>query len=412
MLRSSIIRLIGSLLIVTPLLTGCWDRTEIESLAVVLGIGIDLADPEDQQPSVPDVTHTEEPSSAPQSPMIHLTAQLAVPGQIPLGPGGGGGGGKGATPTQAVWVVGADGHTVNDALVHLQQRVAGRLYLSHLRITAVSEKFLRRVGVDNLNDFLRRNSEIRRTGYVVVTKEKAAEVISAAPPLERVPTLYLSSSIKQAVQSGTLPGGMVGEYLIMTQNKGQEPRIPYVNVTGKQNVEIIGMACLKEHKMVDSITPIQVATYNELTGVRAGGYTIYVPVPSISTHVMFKSVSRKTSIHVRLVNGRPYIQVHPYVQGYVVEKSGERGSLDNQKILQEIETEGAKLMEESSKKLIQQMQADGSDIFGFGEYVRGRQPRYWDRYVGTKEKWEQQFKDLPIDVHVTITLLRMQMKAK
>lgn len=78
--------------------------------------------------------------------MIRLTAQISVPGRIPLGPQTGGGGGE----QEPVWVLSSYGHTIDDALLNLQQELADELFLGHLRIIVVNEKLAKKA----LNDLM------------------------------------------------------------------------------------------------------------------------------------------------------------------------------------------------------------------------------------------------------------------
>ncbi|UUZ79369.1 hypothetical protein LJK88_29920 [Paenibacillus sp. P26] len=66
---------------------------EIEERAVVLGIGIDKAEPEAENKES-EVTHLHGSLPSPKGDMLRVSIQIAVPGRIPLGPGGGGGGGE------------------------------------------------------------------------------------------------------------------------------------------------------------------------------------------------------------------------------------------------------------------------------------------------------------------------------
>jgi len=71
------------------LLSGCWDRLELEDRALVLALSIDEAEEQaDEEES--NISHKRESFVAPKKEMIRITAQIAVPGRIPLGPEKGG----------------------------------------------------------------------------------------------------------------------------------------------------------------------------------------------------------------------------------------------------------------------------------------------------------------------------------
>jgi spore germination protein KC len=104
--RKIIIVILFTILI--PFLSGCWDSQEIEKRANVLAIGVDRASEKDRKQE-DQISHLSEKFPIPDEEMIKVTAQIAVPGEIPLGPQQPGGSAK---PVLVVEVV---GHTFQDA---------------------------------------------------------------------------------------------------------------------------------------------------------------------------------------------------------------------------------------------------------------------------------------------------------
>ncbi len=172
-------------------LTGCWDRYELEERATILGLAIDYADESTEDFTIPEVSHLKGEFPGGEDTLYKITAQLAVPGKIKLGPEGGSGSGADKTS----WVLETVGYTMKDAMLNLQQQLAERMYLGHLQIVIVSSEVAEN-GIADINDFLRRDYEVRRTAWMVITEEKASEVLETAPPIEIVPALYLSLTIR------------------------------------------------------------------------------------------------------------------------------------------------------------------------------------------------------------------------
>jgi len=63
-----------------------------------------------------------------------------------------------------------------------------------LRIIVLNENVAKK-GTERLNDFLRRNPEIRRTASLVISKEPAEAYMKVTPELERIPSLYLADIV-------------------------------------------------------------------------------------------------------------------------------------------------------------------------------------------------------------------------
>lgn len=436
------LRLVAALLLTVPMLTGCWDRLEIEQRATVLGIAIDEDSPESddsQEKSDEDSTQeqdTENSNSSsgkssdgsgaqelsgktdvtgssqvniPQQVPLRLTAQIAVPGRIPLGPGESGGS---STSTQsAVWVVYASGKTINDALQELQQKVADKLFLGHLRVIVVSEEYAREQGLESLSDGLRRNPEIRRTAWLVVAKGNATEVMKTSPPLERVPTLYLMATLDHSKQLGKLPNYFLGVFESQSVMKGRDPVLPYVDVQQKDNINIGGLALFQRYKMVDTTRKsFDVSSYMQLSGVRTGGYSMMLKVPGGSEAVVWQAYRRRRRIKVDIERGQPHFRVTIHVDGNIIGKSSDNFRLDDPEVIRSFDTEVTRRGLESIRNFIHQTQQDDTDCVGFGEYVRAREPGYWDRYIKTKEKWREIYPTVKIDVRLTVRTHRIGMK--
>lgn len=392
-------------LLIFPLLTGCWDRLEIEDRAVILAIAVDKAK-SGEEAEGSNATHIIKDFPKPKTGLIRITVQIAVPGRIPLGPGEGGG----SPGEKPVWVLSTVGSTIDDALMNLQQQLSDRLFFGHLRVIVVSEAVAKK-GIENLNDYFRRQPQVRRTAWMVVSKGRASEVMTATPQLERVPSLYLLATMDHAVEMGKLPNDFLGVFYSASSAKGQEGYLPYLSLKKTSNIEISGLAYFKGDKMIGTTTALQIGHFMAMKQINPGGYSVIIQVPGSETLVIFQSTHRKAKITVDIKNGKIHASVTSQVEGDLREKSNEKIVLTTEnikKIEREIEKDGIKGFE----KLIQQTQKDGCDIFGFGEYVRATQPAYWNREIKSKEQWENMYKDISIDVNLNVNIRRIGTKTK
>ncbi|MEW9673118.1 Ger(x)C family spore germination protein [Ammoniphilus sp. 3BR4] len=397
------------LVLIFPFLTGCWDRLEIEERAVILGMAIDTAG-EEEVKEEKKVTHLKEDFPKPTTGKIRLTAQIAIQGRIPLGPGEGGGGGGGQK--KPVWVLHAVGDTIDDAIMVLQQQIAYRLFIGHLRVVVISEEIAKK-GVQNINDYFRRNSEIRRTVWMMVSQGDADKAMLTVPPLERIPTLYLMETMNQSVKLGKLPPSFLGLFWSASSAHGREPFLPYIEVK-EDNIFVQGLAYFRGDKMVGRTEPLQIAIVMQLLGVETAGYSVLITVPEDPSPgaIMTQGTSRKAKIRSEIRNGRPHFNIQVHIEADIVEKSNEQFDVNKPGMIAKIEKEIAEKQEKSQAKLIKQTQEKGSDIFGFGEYVRAKHPDYWNEHIKTKEKWREMYKEATFESQVNISIRRVGMKAQ
>lgn len=392
------------ILLLLPL-TGCWDRIEIEDRALILGIGIDEA--EEGARSKEDLsTHSSKEATSLDDRMIRLTAQIAVPGRIPLGPGGNGGSAEGKE--EPVWVVSVVGHTINDAMNNLQQEIADPRSLIHLRVIVVNEKIAQR-GMDDLNDYLRRNQEVRRSTWLLITDNKASELMNVAPPLERVPTLYLLAMLEKSAEMGKFPKNSLSNYWNSESKHGQNAYLPYVSIRQKENILIKGLAYFSSNKLVGTTTPLEIGAYMAAKGLNPGGYTALYRVPGIG-FVSIRSTERQSSIKVDIINAKPHATIDVRIQAELAEKYSPKPGMDDQEELNLAENEFERVVKETITSVLEKTQKNRSDIIGFGEIVRAHNRTFWHEHVHKKSDWVELYSNMTYTINVNSDIRRVGMK--
>lgn len=393
--------MITAVFISSFLLSACWDRYELEERATILGLAIDLGDASEMS-KLPKVTHLE--GEAPESvsdTVYKVTAQIAVPGKIKLGPEGSTGEGSEKT----AWVLEAYGHTMRDALATMQQQLAERLYLGHLQIIVVSED-LARQGILEISDYLRRNSEVRRTAWMIISEGDAHSILTIAPPIETVPALYLADTLDNAVRFGKLPEEYLGKFWINLSDVGAEAVLPFVKPVGNDRIFVSGLSYFNEEKMVGSLTPLEIGAYLALLGEAKGGYSFMVSLEE-AVYIL-TSHKRRSTIEVELQNGNPSAAIDIRIEAYIDEEIN-NGKLNEKKIT-EIEKEANTYLEEVLSKLLEKLQSEQSDIFGIGARVRAKYSDYWTEEVKTAAKWREIYKDMDIKMNAHIQIKRTGME--
>ncbi|MUG24349.1 Ger(x)C family spore germination protein [Paenibacillus macerans] len=386
-------------------LSGCWDQVEIENRALVLGLAIDEAPPESAKED-PKVTILKD--QPPSAKMFRVTAQIAVPGRVPLGPSSGMGGGN--ENTNPVWVVQVIGHSLDEALNNLQQQIADPRYLVHLRIIVINESIARQ-GLDELSDFLRRNPEVRRRIWLLVSDIEAARLMKVAPPLERVPTLYLDAMVEKAVDMGKFPPNFLGAFWDEESKWGQDGYLPYVTIQGKDNILIKGLAYFSAGRLAGTSDPIEIGAFMAAKGLNPGGYSTLYHVPGIG-YVMTKVTERHTRTIVKIVDGKPRVSFKIHVESVLDEHFDSGQAIDSSADIRRIEKAFDQKAAALIKSFIRKTQRDHSDIFGIGEYVRAHYRSFWRDNIHQKRDWELMYSDIPVDVEIENTIRRVGIKSK
>ncbi|WP_099355047.1 Ger(x)C family spore germination protein [Fredinandcohnia onubensis] len=384
-------------LLFTLVLSGCWDRYELEDRANILALAIDLAEGDDET----EVTHLEGNFPGGQKDILYkVTAQIALPGKIKLGPEGGGGEGSEKT----AWLLETYGHTIKDAMSNLQQQLAEKLYLGHLQIIVVSDEIAKK-GISDISEFLKRDYEVRRTAWMAINKKNAAKVLRTAPPLETVPALYLGDTLDNAVRFGKLPSEYLGNFWIDVSDKGIDPILPGIKVINKDRIMVDGIAYFRGGKMVGLTSPMEIGAFMDMKEKASGGYPVTVSLDNKSVF-MIQAQDRNSKIKVDVKNGAPSATINVEIDAILEEAIG---VTVNGKKINKIEKAANKKMEEVSSKLIKQLQENGSDVLGLGARIRAKFGTYWDEEVKTDEKWSEIYKEMEIKVTFDYTIRRTGM---
>ena len=380
-------------------LSGCWDREELEDRALILGMAIDEADPDDGEKVA--YIHTAHKQADHR---VRVTVQIAIPGRVALGPSEGGGKSSGLP----VWIVAVTGYSVNDALNNLQQRIADPRSLIHLRVIVVSEKIARR-GLREINDYFRRNAEVRRSTWILVSEGNADKFMNVAPPLERVPTLYMLSMISKSVQMGKFPPEYAGNFWTAESKVGCSEFLPYVSIRQKENILLQGMALFSDGKMVGHTDPIEIGNYLAVKGMNPGGYSFLVDIPG-GGRVMLKVTKRLSKMDVGIRGGKPYASIHVHLDTRIEELARERSGQNTELDLHGVETVAQQETSKAFQAFIAKTQGLKSDVFGFGEQIRVHEPGYWNEHIHSKKDWENRYGSMGIEVTCEVTVRRQGLK--
>lgn len=207
-------------------LTGCWDRREVNDLAFVTMTGYDKIDENQFRTSV----------------------QIPLPGAMGgAGSTGGGGGTKGGP----YYIDSEIGRNIRESNDLLQRRMSRKTNFSHRRVIIIGEE-LARSGFKKTLDVLLDQPQSRITAYVLLTKGEALQILNSEPHLEKLSSEALRELSKEN------EGINVKNVLNDIWRPGKDPVIPVVlnNETEngnskdkKKEAQLEGYAILKEDKL-------------------------------------------------------------------------------------------------------------------------------------------------------------------
>ncbi|WP_374965390.1 Ger(x)C family spore germination protein [Lysinibacillus sp. RS5] len=373
------------LLILSPILTGCWDKRELNELGITLAIGIDKVEDEYQ-----------------------VTAQVVVPSEIPT---------KTSTGRSPVILFQEKGETVYEAFRKITKSSPRKIYPGHLRMLVLGED-LAEEGIAKSLDLLSRDWELRSDFFVAIAKDGTAEeVLNVRTTIESIPANKMFNILQTSEASWAATNGIKLDELIasMTSN-GKEAVLTGILVTGeqekgssKQNVESItpsarieydDLAVFKKDKLVGWLTERESRGYNGIVNeVQKSVTAISCPEEGKATIEIIQADSKVTG---KINKGMPEVDVNIKVKGNVGEVECQINLNDLDTIV-ELEKITEKQMEETVKMAIETAQKQyKSDIFGFGEAIHRSNPKEWKKM---KEQWDEEFLGVTANVKVDVKLV-------
>lgn len=362
-------------------LAGCWNVVPVEDRGLATMLAVDRAWDGTYQVTV---------------------AVLHPPGLSPPGPTGQGGG-KGAQP---VLLRSQPGSSLAEAIQRIQATSYLQLDFTHLQALLVSED-VARTGLGPLLDQLARTPQFSLNGWLVVARGTWARAL-----LEQT--------------QGDLP--QPNDVLAKTVRLGRRFTPFYAEriSTLLKEMPTAGQAFTTAGVAAGPPSPSRIGTPFELRGLALfrgaqlvgwlddGAALGWAAGTGKLEHQTMSVASRGWRFDLNLLGARrrvlvqgpsdsPSVLLSVRVTAHLVNFQGPAGERKFTPVLtRRIEQLAAAAMRRDVEAALDEARRAGADIFGLGEYVRLRDPGYWE---GARARWDQEgFPRLPVQVQTQVRL--------
>lgn len=354
----------GVICTIPLLLSGCWDRVEINDAALVAGTAIDKVDDH-----------------------YRVSLQIPLPGQMGgAGSSGGGGGTSGSGPWQMEVM---EGKTIMEANQFQQQAVSRMLNFSHRRIVLFGEDVAKE-GLSVPLDVLVRVPQNRLSTLAAITKGEAGDVLAADAPYEQLPA-EMAREIAQQNMRG-LPSLRSFASTLLTE--GIDPILPYLALEKaspgggekeKTTIKLEGMAIFDDSKMTGIVRGNQV-TALLLTSNRAVTPTIRLPAPRGTGYLEVRLQEPQTELTPTIKNGQISVKLKLTARGWVADNES-KYDISAKGNLQEVEKHLRDLLRAEIDELLHSLQTRyHSDPLGIGNLINQRENNLWKEI---KKDWKE-----------------------
>lgn len=358
-------------------LSGCWDRTELNDLAIVTGTAIDKKGDE-----------------------IELTLQIFTPKIASNSSENPGIGGESITVTTS-----QVGRNLADALSKMQGKLSREIFWGQCKIFIIGEK-LAKDGIQEQIDFLLRHPEPRENAFVYVSEGAAKEVLHITPRLESYSSEVLREvsnkliGIQVTIQDvdemlTDIPGAVAIPYVKIKSERpldGKEIKTPHID----------GTAVFHRDKMIGTISEAETRGILWLRN-EIKGYTVSVRFENEDDLVSLNPVSATVRLKPKIENGKWIMVINIVTESSVVQNETNVSFYDRED-LRKLEKNFEKTIEARIREALARIQGDyHADIIGFSKAFYRKYPKEWKR---VEKRWDEVFSEVIVDMNINAHIRR------
>lgn len=359
-----------------PVLSGCWDRTELNDLAVITVAGLDLTEDHQLELSV----------------KIYLTSPAS---RQQMGGTASNGGGEGS---QLSVVRSAKGLTMADAASKLQQVISRKVFWGQDEVFIFGER-LAKEGIAEPMDFLTRHYAPRERANVFVSKGTAKEVLLLNSPIERT----IADALREMAKAQTGLNITLKELAQMLAGKSRAAVVPLVEIYPKKEDQepfafINGAAVLKNGKMIGSL---DASTTRGVMWLRneIKRETVTVSPDDGEGFVSLRLFRSRTELVPQIRGDDWSMTVRIKARDDIVENTSDL-DLSIPKHLERLETElAADINRRANSALTLAQKQMKADIFHFAEAFYRKYPKIWNR---NKDRWDEIFPEVEVRLETNL----------
>ncbi|MFB5676178.1 Ger(x)C family spore germination protein [Paenibacillus terreus] len=358
--------------------TGCWDRMEVNDLAIVTTAGLDRKN----------------------DGMIELSLEIVIPkeGGSKTQKSNSSSKGNGST---LIWS--ASGVTAADAASRVQRKLSRTVYWGQLEMLVVGEALSRSQFREQL-DYLVRDNNIRLQVEPFVCKGAARDFLASASPLEQTKADFLGGESRRLFGRPITLNRLV-QHL---GNISEEAIIPYADTThdGKKSVPYVkGYAVFSRDHMAGVIQGKSFSGMKWiLKQVEGEVDTVRLERP-FSSLISLKVISSSTRLVPKLEGETPHMDMLIETEMSVVQNTT-RFKTSDTKFIRYVENAEVDNIRNKVETSIKQAQRLGTDIFGFGEAINRRNPREWQHL---QDRWRRIYPSIQTNVMVKVKIRQIGM---
>lgn len=380
-----------SLLLICILLSGCWDKVEIDRKSIVSIMGIDVGEDVGKQKEIAKFKPTE-PYTALDMKKLHVV--FGAPDISKLGPD------KGGT-AENIYLT-ADGYSMQDAIGKAALKSSRDIKFSHTKLLVLSSTLMENSDIaKEVIDYLQREPSLNRMMYVVLAEGKAEEYIKLKPDMEKNIEGYITGLVENSDRNESILPITLNEFLILLSENGNAllPRMSMEK--NKKQLKVDGVSIIKNYKLKGALTASQTGNLEMLRGTLKGGKRVTF-LNGHPVDFMIDGVDRKISVDN--TNGKLTFNINVRLEGEIKDYYTDNSIFSKEK-LKELQNNFNKSIKKECEQVVKLTQQEFEvDPIGVREYIEKFHPTIFKE---RKDNWDEAYKNSIINVNVDTNIRRI-----
>ncbi|QGQ96819.1 Ger(x)C family spore germination protein [Paenibacillus psychroresistens] len=361
------------------LMTGCWNRAELDEYSFVQAVAIDKSEQEN----------------------IKMTTHFYKPN--------GGGGDASGSKTKSMGSslnIQTEGENIFDAIRDITLHLGRKSKWDHNRVILVSEEIIKQQNIAELLDLFIRDHEPRPTTYILVTKGEASDYLELPPYIENTLGQQFRSMDQVSYQSSAkVIKATILDLEIQMKSPTGIALLPtlYLEKKHKKEPAIAGIVLLEKGKLIDSLPASEVRGLLMLTN-KMKGAAFSIPcegkvggkIKKDAFELSFINSKIKTSIK------KDAVDVH-----IALALKGSAGELVCSSLITEqdeaaFEKRVSDLAKKEMQQVITHLQDKKIDALGIGNKIFAKNPKTWLKW---QKDWNERFAEIHFSMDVKVEIL-------
>jgi len=373
------------LICILVLLTGCWDKVEINERAHISAIGIDRYAPS----SGAHKADNQDSPSGHEDKRNQFKFIFAFP--------------KHSLEETDDIIVATIGDTLYGVSKILADRTNREMFLGHLRTVILGKSVTEDEHLfRQILDGIETNELLSRRVILAMTEDDVADIINITPSMEPRIGQFISEIFNRKDRTPRAPEGSIGD-ILKDLYESKNAVIPKITA-GKNDVKVAGAGVISNYKFKGWLNEVQTAHLMMIKGEAksAGGISIVYK----DTIVPIDLKVQKSKMKLVDDNKRIKILINIDAEGDIKQTYfGSNYDLLEAKTIREIEDVFNKYMSDRLKETVRVIQEDfRADILGVDRFLRQRHYKLWKE---VEQEWPEIFPNIEIDVKINIDIRRV-----